>query len=215
MAFGFGTDGYLSKITKSHKKHTTAAGEPNGTTVNGAAGANGPVVDGVHNDGYDHSKLPWLTWRGFFMGILVSMGGFIFGYDTGQISGFLGMPTFQERFGQFNHRTGEWYFSNVRTGLIVGLLSIGTLIGALTAAPIADIVGRKWSVFGWCIVFHVGNIVQIASPTHHWYEVMMGRWVLGLSVGALSLMVPMYMAETAPFHIRGAMIRYEYFGASY
>ncbi|KAK3112639.1 hexose transporter hxt5 [Teratosphaeriaceae sp. CCFEE 6253] len=34
----------------------------------------------------------------------------------------------------------------------------------------------------------------------------MGRWVLGLSVGALSLMVPMYMAETAPYHIRGAMI---------
>ena len=34
----------------------------------------------------------------------------------------------------------------------------------------------------------------------------MGRWVSGLGVGALSLMVPMYQAETAPRHIRGALI---------
>jgi sugar porter (SP) family MFS transporter len=216
MAFGFGTNSYMNKITKSRQKNTAAANQPNGdaavnketngAAANGAARAHGPIVDGVHADGYDHSRLPWLTWRGFFMGILVSMGGFIFGYDTGQISGFLGMQNFLERFGQFNDNTGEYYFSNVRVGLIVGLLSIGTLIGALVAAPIADVIGRKWSVFWWCIIFHVGNIVQIASKNHHWYEVMMGRWVLGLSVGALSLMVPMYMAETAPYHIRGAMI---------
>ncbi|KAK6388497.1 hypothetical protein LTR65_007834 [Meristemomyces frigidus] len=162
---------------------------------------------GVHQeDGYDHSQLPRATWRVFVMAILVSMGGFIFGYDTGQISGFLGMPTFQERFGEYNHHTGEYYFSNVRTGLIVGLLSIGTLTGALVAAPLADIIGRRWSIFAWCIVFHVGNIVQIASSDNKWYQIMMGRWTLGLSVGSLSLLVPMYMAETAPYHIRGALI---------
>lgn len=36
---------------------------------------------------------------------------------------------------------------------------------------------------------------------------MMGRFVAGLGVGALSLLVPMYQAETAPRHIRGALIR--------
>lgn len=46
-----------------------------------------------------------------------------FGYDTGQISGFLAMPNFLERFGQFNHQTGNFYFSNVRSGLIVALVS--------------------------------------------------------------------------------------------
>ena len=35
---------------------------------------------------------------------------------------------------------------------------------------------------------------------------MMGRWVGGLGVGALSLLVPMYQAETAPRYIRGALI---------
>ncbi|KIX06485.1 uncharacterized protein Z518_04461 [Rhinocladiella mackenziei CBS 650.93] len=152
----------------------------------------------------DFSPLPRVTWASFWMGILISMGGLIFGYDTGQISGFLAMPDFLERFGQ-HHSDGTAYFSNVRSGLIVAMLSIGTLIGALIAAPIADYIGRRLSVTFWCCVFCVGNIVMIASE-HHWYQIMMGRWVAGLGVGALSLLVPMYQAETAPRHIRGALI---------
>ena len=46
-----------------------------------------------HDDAFDHSALPRATWRVFYMAMLVSMGGFIFGYDTGQISGFLGYDT--------------------------------------------------------------------------------------------------------------------------
>ncbi|KAJ9498757.1 hexose transporter hxt5 [Exophiala xenobiotica] len=152
----------------------------------------------------DYSPLRRVTWASFWMGMLVSMGGFIFGYDTGQISGFLAMPDFLDRFGQ-RHSDGTAYFSNVRSGLIVAMLSIGTLIGALIAAPIADVIGRKPSVTFWCCIFSVGNIVMISSE-HHWYQIMMGRWVAGLGIGALSLLVPMYMAETAPRHIRGALI---------
>ncbi|KAL1798135.1 hypothetical protein ACET3X_002172 [Alternaria dauci] len=161
-------------------------------------------VDVGEHEGYDNTPLPRLTWKGFWMGMLVSMGGFVFGYDTGQISGFLGMVDFLRRFGQ-RRDDGTPYFSNVRSGLIVGLLSIGTLFGALIAAPIADWIGRKMSIIWWCGIFSVGIIVQIAA-TDEWYQVMMGRFVAGLGVGALSLLVPMYQAETAPRHIRGAMI---------
>ncbi|KAF2845632.1 siderophore iron transporter mirC [Plenodomus tracheiphilus IPT5] len=156
------------------------------------------------HEGFDNTPLPVLTWKGFWMGILVSMGGFVFGYDTGQISGFLGMKDFLDRFGQ-RHNDGTPYFSNVRSGLIVALLSIGTLFGALIAAPIADWIGRKMSIIFWCAIFSVGIVVQIAA-TDKWYQIMMGRFVAGLGVGALSLLVPMYQAETAPRHIRGALI---------
>ncbi|EXJ85473.1 MFS transporter, SP family, sugar:H+ symporter [Capronia coronata CBS 617.96] len=152
----------------------------------------------------DYSPLKRVTWQSFWMGCLISMGGLIFGYDTGQISGFLEMPDFRERFGQ-RHDDGTYYFSNVRSGLIVSLLSIGTLIGALVAAPVADSIGRRLSVTVWSIIFGIGNIVMISSD-RHWYQMMMGRWVAGLGVGALSLIVPMYMSETAPRHIRGALI---------
>ncbi|KAA8621645.1 siderophore iron transporter mirC [Pyrenophora tritici-repentis] len=156
------------------------------------------------HDGYDNRPLPRLTWKGFWMGILVSMGGFVFGYDTGQISGFLSMKDFLRRFGQ-RRADGTPYFNNVRSGLIVALLSIGTLFGALVAAPIADWIGRKQSIILWCGIFSIGIVVQIAA-TDKWYEIMMGRFVAGFGVGALSLLVPMYQAETAPRHVRGALI---------
>lgn len=152
----------------------------------------------------DYSPLPRVTWRTFYMGVLVSMGGLIFGYDTGQISGFLEMPNFLQRFGQLNSQ-GVYYFSNVRTGLIVALLSIGTLIGALIAAPIADKIGRKYSISFWSLIVSVGFIIQISSDTE-WYQMMMGRFVTGLGVGALSLLVPMYQSESAPPWIRGALV---------
>jgi MFS transporter, SP family, sugar:H+ symporter len=99
---------------------------------------------------YDDTKVPLLTIHSFIMGVFVSMGGFIFGYDTGQISGFLGMAEFQQRFGQKNgNGDGGYHFSNVRSGLIVALLSVGTLMGALIGGPIADRIGRKWSISAW------------------------------------------------------------------
>ncbi|KAL1844639.1 hypothetical protein VTK73DRAFT_2125 [Phialemonium thermophilum] len=167
-----------------------------------------PASDKCHHDvrgpeGLDYSPLPRVTWRSFFAAVLVSMGGLIFGYDTGQISGFLEMPDFLHRFGQ----PGDdgYQFSKVRSGLIVSLLSIGTLIGALVAAPIADKIGRRLSLSFWCIVASVGFVIQIAANTA-WYQVMIGRFVTGLGVGALSLLVPMYQAETVPPWIRGANV---------
>lgn len=74
---------------------------------------NGDVVD---------TPIPLFTIRSFIMGIFVSMGGFLFGYDTGQISGFLEMKNFLRRYGELGSN-GTYHFSNVRSGLIVGLVS--------------------------------------------------------------------------------------------
>lgn len=114
------------------------------------------------------------------------------------------MPDFKQRFGQ-QGADGTYSFSNIRSGLIVGLLSIGTLIGALTAAPIADKIGRRPSISGWCVVVAVGFVIQVASSTS-WQQFMIGRLVVGFGVGALSLLVPMFQAETAPPWIRGALV---------
>lgn len=88
--------------------------------------------------GYDDTPMKFLTLRSGLMGVLASMGGFIFGYDTGktfnvsshkgseiaslmlfsgQISGFLAMSDFLRRFSEDGKA-----FSNVRSGLIVGLV---------------------------------------------------------------------------------------------
>ena len=140
------------------------------------------------------TPIPWLTLRTFAMGTFVSIGGLLFGYDTGQISGFQEMTNYLERYGEIQP-DGSYAFSTVRSGLIVSLLSIGTLIGALCGAPLADWLGRKLSITLSCIILNVGLVVQISSPNGKWYQMVIGRWITGLGVGGCSLVVPMYQGK--------------------
>ena len=102
------------------------------------------------------------------------------------------MKDFLQRFAQCSDRAvvATCHFSNVRAGLIVALLSIGTLIGALIGAWVADLLGRRRAMTSECIIFMVGVIIQITS-THQWAQFAVGRLVSGLGVGALSAAVPM------------------------
>jgi SP family sugar:H+ symporter-like MFS transporter len=121
------------------------------------------------------------------------------------VAGFLEMPNFLALFANTTNEKGQPAFTNVRSGAIVALLSIGTLIGAIVAAPIADRAGRRYSIVFWNMVFCVGLIVQI-STVNKWYQIAIGRWVAGLGVGALSVLTPMYQSETAPKQVRGALV---------
>jgi MFS transporter, SP family, sugar:H+ symporter len=67
-------------------------------------------------EGYDRTPVRFFRFRIIAMGVIVSMGGLIFGYDTGQISGFISMKDFIGRFGD------NGGFSNWKEGLIVGLV---------------------------------------------------------------------------------------------
>lgn len=143
------------------------------------------------------------TW---VIGICASMGGFLFGYDTGQISDILIMDDFLLRFATCGTAgvVDTCRFKTAIEGLIVGLLSIGTLFGALAGAPIADGMGRKNAMSLECVIFCIGVIIQVTA-FEAWYQVAIGRFVAGLGVGALSAAVPLYQAETAPKAIRGTL----------
>ncbi|RAL13416.1 sugar porter family MFS transporter [Aspergillus homomorphus CBS 101889] len=187
------------ETSASHGEHITPAGAPQQQSSQETLGFQKPVAAGVD------TPVPRVTLRSFVLTIFVSMGGLLFGYDTGQIAGFEQEDDYLRRYGM-QKADGTWYLSNVRSGLLTSLLSIGTLVGALVAAPIANRIGRKWSITLWSIILIVGLIVQITSPSGNWVQMVMGRWTTGLGVGGCSLLVPMYQGESAPRHIRGAMI---------
>lgn len=146
------------------------------------------------------TPIGWLT---VFIAVLASMGGFLFGWDTGQISGLTQMEDFRERFAW--GEPGNTYWNKWIEGVLVSLLSAGTAIGVLLGAPIADKLGRRWAMTVETIVFNIGVIIQ-CTAFYAWYQVAIGRFVTGLGVGALSAAVPLYQSETVPRQVRGALV---------
>lgn len=126
--------------------------------------------------------------RVYFFGAL---GGLLFGYDTGIVGGAL--LFIKEDLG----------LTPLLQGLVVSSLLVGAMVGALGAGPIADAIGRRWIVLIAAIIFAVGAVgaaLAFGSSTLIFF-----RFVLGLAVGAASVVVPLYLAEIAPTENRGAI----------
>ncbi|KAI6785489.1 High-affinity fructose transporter-like protein [Emericellopsis cladophorae] len=138
-----------------------------------------------------------------FLGVITSIGGFLFGYDTGQISALLTFTDFVNRFAQGPEGDKAW--QPIIQSLVVSLMSIGSLIGALTGAYTADWWGRRKSLTFGVIIFIIGNVIQVTAM-RSWVHMMMGRFVAGLGVGNLSVGVPMFQSESSPREIRGAVV---------
>jgi len=94
---------------------------------NGNGNSKGTSPDGITDlekeagHPVDDRPVRLLTLRIFAMAMIVSIGGMIFGYDTGQISGFLEMPNFLALFADTT-KDGKPAFSNTRSGTIVALV---------------------------------------------------------------------------------------------
>ncbi|EGV64007.1 hexose transporter hxt5 [Yamadazyma tenuis] len=139
-----------------------------------------------------------------FFCLLVAFGGFVFGFDTGTISGFVNMTDFKQRFGQLSG-SGEYYLSNVRTGLIVSIFNVGCAIGGIFLSKSADMYGRRIGLMFAMAIYVVGIIIQISSTTK-WYQYFIGRLVTGLAVGTVSVVSPMMISETSPKKVRGTLV---------
>ena len=136
--------------------------------------------------------------------LCVAFGGFVFGWDTGTISGFVAQSDFKRRFGQTNSK-GQHYLSNVRTGLIVSIFNIGCAFGGILLSKIGDVWGRRIGLMAVVVVYVVGIIIQIASQDK-WYQYFIGRIISGLGVGGIAVLSPMLISETAPKHLRGTLV---------
>ena len=124
----------------------------------------------------------------YFFGAL---GGLLFGYDTGVISGAI--LYIQEDLGT----------NAFLNGLIVSGLLIGAMIGAGAAGPLSDRLGRRNLILIAAVIFSVGAIGAALSPNVA--TLVFFRVVLGVAVGGAALIVPLYLSEVAPTEIRGAV----------
>jgi sugar porter (SP) family MFS transporter len=125
---------------------------------------------------------------------IAAIGGLLFGYDTGVISGALLYIKSDLHAG-----TGaqEW---------IVSTLLLGAVAGAIAAGYLADKISRKYTkVISGCIyvIGALGCAFAINVP------MLIGfRFVLGLSVGTASFVAPLYISEVSPPRVRGGLVSF-------
>jgi len=127
----------------------------------------------------------------FTWSIIVSLGGFLFGFDTAVISGV--EQRIQELF----------QLSSFMHGFTISSALIGTVTGALIAGRPADRYGRKPVLFIIASLY-VLTAVGSALAGNVWSFIIF-RFLGGIGVGASSVVAPMYIAEISPAKIRGRM----------
>ncbi|KAM7188056.1 General substrate transporter [Naviculisporaceae sp. PSN 640] len=141
-----------------------------------------------------------VTAKAYMMCIFAAFGGIFFGYDSGYISGVMGMEYFIHTI----EGPGATALTSSNKSLITSILSAGTFFGALIAGDFADWFGRRVTVILGCLIFMVGVALQTASAGLG--LIVAGRLVAGFGVGFVSAVIILYMSEVAPRKIRGAIV---------
>ena len=130
----------------------------------------------------------------YLVSAVAALGGMLFGYDTGVISGAL---LFIKK---------VFALSPFMQGAVVSSLLVGATIGALVAGPLSDRFGRRPVLISAALIFIVGALLAAVTPSAA--ILIVARFILGLAVGTASLLVPLYIAEMAPPNVRGALVNF-------
>jgi MFS transporter, SP family, sugar:H+ symporter len=113
-------------------------------------------------------------------------------YDTGTISGVIAMPYWDQTFSTgYRDSTGKLTITSSQTSAIVSILSAGTFFGALGAAPMGDIIGRRWGLIISNGVFVLGVALQTAATAIPLF--LAGRFFAGFGVGLISALGECYL----------------------
>jgi len=112
------------------------------------------------------------------------------------------MPYWQDTFSTgFKNGTGHLDITASQSAMIVSILSAGTFFGALTAAPVADAIGRRWGLIAsTSIMFNLGVILQTVATSIPIF--VAGRFFAGFGVGLISAMSE---CETYPGQYAGPL----------
>ena len=117
------------------------------------------------------------------------LGGLLFGYDTGVISG-------AELFFK-----NDFTLSTFALEVIVSGVLAGAAVGALGGGRLADIFGRRLLLIVTAIIFAAGALICAAATSPA--MLIVGRIIVGLGIGLSSGTVPVYISEVSPADARG------------
>eukprot|EP00051_Salpingoeca_urceolata_P025435 m.457646 g.457646 ORF g.457646 m.457646 type:complete len:545 (-) comp20334_c0_seq1:49-1683(-) len=125
------------------------------------------------------------------LSLFAAVGGFLFGYDTGVVSG--AMLLLKKQFD----------LTDFQQELVVAITIALSIVSAAASGPCNDYFGRRPVIMFGAAAFTAGAIVLAVAQT--WIQLLIGRAILGAGLGCASSTVPLYLAETAPAEMRGTL----------
>lgn len=129
--------------------------------------------------------------------IVTAVGGFLFGFDNGSISGSTGDLT--ERFS----------LSPAALGWVTSSLIVGCIVGVLIAGRLSDAIGRRRVLLGTALVFLIGTLGEAFAPSSG--MLVAARIFVGIGIGTETTIAPLYIAEVAPARLRGRLVSFNQF----
>ena len=123
---------------------------------------------------------------------VAAIGGLLFGYDTGVISGAIIFVKTQ------------FSLSANMEEIVVSSVLAGAVLGAILGGALTDRFGRRKLIILAGIIFTASALGTALAPTVSW--LIAGRIVSGIAIGIASFISPMYIAELAPAKVRGALV---------
>ncbi|KAK6509241.1 hypothetical protein TWF481_003999 [Arthrobotrys musiformis] len=154
----------------------------------------------LHAENYDPPEVR--NWRVHLMATIVCMASLAMGYDTAVIGGTMALDSFKR---DFDLTEGTQSRLDTLQGNIVSTFQAGTVIGVLFTSPIAEKFGRKIAIIFSTVIFLIGGVFMVSSNGSLGL-IYAGRAIAGFGVGGVSLIVPVYVAETSPPSIRGRLV---------
>src|SRR5438876_1224284 len=128
----------------------------------------------------------------YIAALFAALGGLLFGYDTGVISGAL---IFIKR---------EFGLTTAAEEVVVSGVLLGATIGAIVGGKAADRFGRRRVLLVTAAIFGIGALASAVAPSPA--ILIASRVVLGSAIVLASTNVPVYLSEVAPPHARGWVV---------
>lgn len=128
----------------------------------------------------------------YVVAFVAALGGLLFGYDTGVISGSILFIT------------KDFALSTQAQEFTISVVLIGCILGAAVAGNIADRVGRRSTFIAAGILFFAGALISALASDET--MLLVGRSIVGLGIGFSSVVAPLYISEIAPAKMRGELV---------
>ncbi|KAI3041351.1 hypothetical protein CBS147352_9541 [Aspergillus niger] len=146
----------------------------------------------------------WNSKRAVGAALACSSAATLVGYDTTLIGSIIANEQFIIQFGVYDTSLQQWTLPATRQMIWTMVQFISAAMGAVIVGYLSDRLGRLVCLYGTIVLTILGTLMELFSP--NWKVWVVGKFIMGCSMGFMQSILPSCISELAPFHMRGFLL---------